>query len=169
MRAERIVKRAGGQNLLQRSAGVFKHGWRRNSLLIRVTYLAQRHDVDLLILIRWTGQVVPDDREIVPHGGRQAVKVDLMDLCNGLWGIRCRSGVPDLRGRRDDSQEDIYVVSVCQKRLQEIERTVRNMNEAQAPLDHSARQAHRIRKVDLVLGKKFDDGLVWVLFSCSED
>ena len=73
---------------------------------------------DLLIVIRRRhkgGQVVPDDGEIVPYGRRHAVKVDLVDLCDRLWGMCCRSGSPYLRGRSDDSEEDICVVSVCQK------------------------------------------------------
>jgi hypothetical protein len=118
VRAERIVKRARCQDLFQRGAGVFEHGWRWDSLLVRIAYLAQRHDVGfLLILIRGTGKAVTDDGEIVPHGRRQAVEVDLVDLCNGLWGMRRRSGVPDLRGRSDDGEEDIYEVFVARRRL----------------------------------------------------
>jgi len=47
-------------------------------------------------------------------------------------------------------------------------RTIRNTNETQAPFYNSARQANRIRKVDLVLLKKLDDSLVRVVFGRSE-
>jgi len=53
-------------------------------------------------------EAVANNREVVPHGRRQAVKVDLVDLGDRLWGIRCRSGVPDVRGRSDDGEKDIY-------------------------------------------------------------
>lgn len=87
---------------------MFEHGWWRGILLVRLAYLAQRHDIDwLMVLKRGTGQAVSNDGEIVPHRRRQAVEVDLVYLCDRLWGIRRRSGVPDLRGRGDDGEEDI--------------------------------------------------------------
>ena len=109
MRAEGVVERAGGEDLLQGGAGVLEHGRRgllRAILLVGIARLAQGHDVDLFDVAR-AGEGVPDRREVVPYGRRQAVEVDFVDPRDGLWRARRRSGVPDLRGGGNHGKEEI--------------------------------------------------------------
>jgi len=47
-------------------------------------------------------------------------------------------------------------------------RTICNTDKSQAALYHSAREANRIGEIDLVLGKKLNDGLVRVVLRCAE-
>lgn len=119
VRAERVVERAGGEDLLQRGAGVLEHGRRGllpAILLVRVARLAQGHDVDLFDVAR-TREGVPDRGEVIPHGRRQAVEVDFVDPRDRLWRACRRSGVPDLRGGGNHGKEEI-----CRQRFRNLSR-----------------------------------------------
>lgn len=107
MRAEGIVERAGRENLLERGTGVLEYGRRLGiTLLVGIARLVQGHHVDLFG-IAGAGEGVPDEGEIIPHGRRQAVEADFVNLSDGLRGTCRRSGVPDLRCRGDNGKEEI--------------------------------------------------------------